>query len=773
VNAAPTGRAPRLSAFIAFLVVGPLAVAAAEPHPRLLITAQDVPRLRHLCGTRQAAETGDNWGRFGRSAPDFQTLRAHATARVGAELLPGELTAAAFLHVVDPNDPADASRLAVINAALLEPASVTTDPLEITLALDWCWDRLDPAARREFLLAARKRAEPLAPADSPLEPERFRQKLAMLALALVVDEADDPNPAWAALRSRLIDAARKYFETTFPTYVAWRGLTPTSPAVAARQECDTVLAIELANRVLERDAWPDHRPTVGRWLEHYVLVTVDRSAPTNPFVRDDGDAAPLSPAAWHDLLPVTAHLLAARTRDPAAALVADRVEAALRNADDPLAPLWRWVPIVLDTADIPRCNPQRLPAARNLGGAVVFRGGSGADATVVWIEAGQPFLARRQHFDAGHFLIYRGGRLAVDGGDDVALEAVRSKEGEQRLGSEKEPFDFEQYFTASIAHNCLVLWDAARTADWYKVRYRPAGGQRCIEGTCADFATPLAAQGRQTGRQLAYGQRDSAAYVALDLAPAYDSRAISAYTREFIFCCGRALVVVDRVSLPASRSMPTWILNVPSRPRVDGQELRDEARVAGSTSQAGVWRYDQARWLRWSDGDGGLWLTAPLPAARALRVVGGPARKLVIGKGPYAGQTYVGGDADGFERLIIPAEHHGALNAWYRLGQPALLGPQFGKTPHWGRIEIEPVSRDTSLTFLTVLVTDRAADESAPSAEFEQTEDALVLKLRAGEDHATLRLPAGMARGGTLDVGGPAALSWTLPADVAADAALR
>ena len=47
-----------------------------------------------------------------------------------------------------------------------------------------------------------------------------------------------------------------------------------------------------------------------------------------------------------------------------------------------------------------------------------------------------PFLRRRQHFDAGHFLIRRGGCLAVDGADDVAFEAVPSKGGQRRQALE-------------------------------------------------------------------------------------------------------------------------------------------------------------------------------------------------------------------------------------------------------------------------------------------------------------------------------------------------
>jgi hypothetical protein len=755
----------------ALLAIGVAAtLACAGEHPRLLVSAADVPRLRHACGSATAAATLPEWGRSGAHSADFQAVRAAFVHPHEGELLPGELAAAAFLHLMDPLDAGDALRLRAVNATLQQATPAMTDFLEVVLALDWCWADLEPAARREVLLSVHNRAEPFTPADSPLEPRRFQEKLALLALALTVDETDEPSPSWLALRERLLAAATTYFTTTFPTFVAWRGLSPTSPASAPGEERNTALAIELAGQLLQRDLWPEYRPTVGRWLEHYLCATIDHPALQHNFIRDDGSSAPLTPApAWRDLLPVTAHLIAVRTQDPAAVAIAERVETALREpgAGD-LRALWRWVPIVLDIAGLPRCDLRGLPTARNLGGAVILRGGSGPDTTAVWIDAAPPFLRRREHFDAGHFLIYRGGQLAVDGGDDVTFEAIASKGGAQHLGHEREPFDFEQYFTATIAHNCLVLWDPARITHWYNEPYLPIGGQRCLEGTCTDFVRPLDAQGRQTGRQLAYGQNAGAAYLALDLTPAYESRLFTTYTREFVFLCDRVLIVVDRVALPKGRPVPTWVLNLPARPQADGADLNEKARVAGTANDAGVWRYDDATWLRWTDRDGALWLHAPLPADKCLRVVGGPARLQSISDGRGGVRSYVGGTPDGFERLIIPAERRGARNAWYELGQATPLTPDSASTPHWGRIEIEPTARASATTFLTVLVTDRADSRDTPTATLASGDDDFTLDLRVGEAAASVRFSQN-AVGGTVTVRGPSPLTWTLPTEIEAD----
>lgn len=752
-------------------VLAALSLAAATlgdgRHPRLLIAAEDLPRLRFQCGLTQGPAADPAWGAFGRQAATYQKLRELFVQPVVGVPLPGEVLAAAFVVAVEPDGPGGRGALRFLRDSLASPDWVTVDPLELALAFEWTYDQLPAELRADFLLAARERATTLTPEDSPLEPRRFRERLFGLLLAVGVDETDDPSPSWRAQRRQIIDAAREYLAVTFPLFVRWRGLSPTSPAAGPREELLSALLVELGGHVVNRNLWPDFRASVGRWLEHYVFGTLEHPALNHNFIRDDGSEAPLTPASrWSELLPLTAALIAARTGDPAAASIARRV------ADDansrPDAVCWRWSSVAFATPP-DAVRPAALPVARNFGGSVVFRGDGGPDATAIWIDAGQPYLRNRQHLDAGHFLIYRGGRLAVSGSQDIALEAVPSKRGEQRLGAERTPFDFDDYSIATIAHNGVVCWDPAFASKCGERTYLPAGGQRCIGGTCEDFKTPLDRQGRLTGRQLAYGLTDHAAFLALDLSSAYEDRVVKHYERRFAFCLDRVLIVIDSVELTSGRSPPTWIINIPARPQVDGRGLASEQRVAGETDEGGIWRHDDARWLRWTDRDGSLWMSALLPAPRRVRIVGGPARSLAIPDGEFAGRSYVGGDPNSFERLIIPGERRGAVNAWYRLGAPTLLGPLFGRTPHWGRVEVEPAALSARTLFVTVLVTDRPDATRAPIANVEIEGDTLRLSVTCDRDTAELDLDGASGAGGMLRVRGRAPFEWVLPTTVEPD----
>ena len=752
------------------------AAAPAQPpsvHPRLIIHADDVHRIRHACGIGPAIRSGQAAVRFGARAAEFNAVRSHIAASTAEFAMPGDAAAAAFLLLMRPADLAADRWRKMVETQLGQPVFMTTDVLELILALDWSWDRLAVSTRLEFIRNVRELAEPLTPADSPLDHRVFRRKLASLALAIVVDESDHPSPAWAAQRAQLVHAAESYFKEVFPRFIAWRGLTPTTPAAAALEESDTALAIELSAALSESDVWRPQRGAVGRWLEHYVLAAMSHPALQHQFLHDSAAAAPLTPnPAWDELTPITAHLIASRSGDPCAARLADRIETDMRS-DPAHGAAWRWVPIVFETRGLERVDAADLPLARNLAGSIVFRGDDPLFPTAVWIEACQPYLRADQHFDAGSFLFQAGGHLTVNAGPDIALESTQAKGGGQFLGKDKTPFDFSQFATSSIAHNCIVIWDATHLQRWNGRIYVPRGGQRPIDGTCRDFAARLDGHERSTGSLIAYGHDEHVAYAALDLQPAYSSRSTERITREYVFFWNSALLIIDRLRTAGSASVPIAIVNLPARPKVEGRDLPEDNRIAGTKNDAGIWEFDNPRLLDWAERDGRMQAVLILPEQRLVHLAGGPAERKVVREGPAAGRSYIGGDRDSFERLVTPAATRKPRNAWYTLGSPTLLGPQFGRAPLWGRLEIRAAKRSRSQVFATLLVATPKHDKRVPAANVAHDGGRIVIRITFGDETALFSLPDSDEVGGTVQLSGSVKHKMTLPDTVQPDQPLK
>ena len=141
-------RAPYRALLSGLLGLCAVPATASDEAPHLLFSAADLPRLRHRCGVGAPTGTEQGWSRHSRMAADYHALRTHFLRRPPGAALPGELVAAAFLHVIDSNDATDTTRLQLIGDALGEPLAPTADMLELVVALDWCWESLPPATRR-------------------------------------------------------------------------------------------------------------------------------------------------------------------------------------------------------------------------------------------------------------------------------------------------------------------------------------------------------------------------------------------------------------------------------------------------------------------------------------------------------------------------------------------------------------------------------------------------------------------------------------------------
>lgn len=743
------------------------------PRTAILLSETDRARIQHRLGL-VVDTTAGVLDPFGRDAAVRKRLEAYFQHHTGEYVLPGEALAAAFVWWSNPSAKCRDQCAQVLRTVADTPPLLLRDPLEAVLALNLGWNALSPAERENLALRWAGFANPLSPADSPLVPHRFRQRLAGLALALTLDDLTERNAGWRNRRPALLNAAETYFAETFPAFLHARGLIPTGPAHAAVEESLTAIALELEAPLRARDTW-NTRANVDRWMEHYVLASGLPGVGQRQFLRDDGTAAPPHPVQdLNDVQVLTAHLFATQTNHPAAVTVALRVEALLNAADAPDGSfLWSWAPVAFNVRGIPRVDTNQLPTGRNLQGAVLLRTAREPTAGVLWIDAGQPFLRRGQHFDAGSFLIRDNGPIVVEGGEDIEFVATAQRDGKQRLANESETFEFSDYYSMSVAHNCMLFWDAARRPEWYGRRLRALGGQNPLEGTLREFSETVLNQGRVGGKLEAYRTHSTgAAYVRVNLARAYERRTVALYTREFVLLPERLLIVVDRARYSSPRVVPTWLLQLPTRPTANRAPLADSQQIAGDDSNGGVWRFDDTPEIAWRADASHVKLMPLFPPRTRVALAGGPAKRQRVVHPRWGVQTYIGGSPDSFERLINPSGRGVYENAWYRVGQATTLGPEFGVRPHWGRVEVEPrLGNAQEVLLIHALAWSPSGTPDRARVRVEREAQLLRLEWQSASSRGVLLLPL-EEPGGELRFAVQEIEPWPLKSEIQADGPL-
>jgi len=692
--------------------------------PRLLLAPADLPRLRLRCGTA-APEAGKGPDeRLGIHAERYRELRNWAQRNSDLPTEDGALYVPAFLHLMqdDPNRPDEFSQ--IVERALIRRAFVV-DFDDAVAALDWCWEALPPEVRHNTAARLLEGLQPLRAEDSPLEHFIFHPKLCHLAAAIVLRGEFAHGSPEAQRIELVIAAATRYFRDTLPPFIrTTHGLAPV-PCLTGDFEADLLFALELWDRFNNGTVWPEYAEILrGACDGYYWNDTSWRNFNGAP-VHDQGSRSPTRPGEGRSALAAAAPLVLAHRTGSALAAWYASIDAGDAGTEDVRRLNRRWLRILHESAPQERRDLPDPPLARNLhDGWVLMRSAWRPGATVIAFDAGQPLLHNRQHADAGQFQITRRGRLALDSGDDVLLEAVAPRGGRQGVG--EKGGDFEQFSAATVAHNCLLLFDPRDRLRVLSERRPALGGQRVVPGDWKP-GDPADTARRQTGRLLAFETHEHFSYAAADLAKAYETKALLLYDRHLIFIGGRFLLVLDRVLTERADVAPTWLLQLPSRPLVGGEPLDLQFRRVGADDRAGIWQYTQFDdWLVADGGEGRLFVRTLLPLHRRWSVVGGPQTVLSVRSGPCFGRSYVGSGPGGYEYRITPASiEGGGGNAWYELGAPTDLGPMFGAGAGWGRLEVEPLEEGTEHTFLHVLVPTDLGVRTPPQFDVTATADAI------------------------------------------------
>ena len=762
------------AALVAPLLVGILTglapaqdVKIPETHPRLLIHREDLAVLRFRCGLDRYQDDPVARARgmvFGSQRDALARLRAAAREIMLGKARSDDLWAPAMMHLATGELGRPDAFTEYVARELLDPESRRFE-LDAVVAFDWCFDAVDAERRARITERLADALQPFDPGESAVNDLRFHRKLVSLAAAIAL--AGDALPADGAKQATqvrtVLNTAKGYLEGPFVRFCQQRGAMPTSGGNGVWEEANLVLAVELWRTGAGRSLWPKLTDSLGRSMEHYLYAdTEDQSLP-HGFIHDDGSDTPARPGQiLRGFAPAVSWAAAANTRDPIATWYAHRSLTESAVASSLTAERYLWVALVygpLDQAEVAR---RACPLGRNFGGGwIAMRGGWRPGDTVVLFDAGQPFWRARQHFDAGQFQIYRRGRLAIDSGDDVTFEAITSKGGRTTIGA--DPGDWDNYFQATIAHNCVTVSDPALTMSVYGRPWPAAGNQRLIGYDYDLSAGDIGSTDRATGRLTAFETNSFYTYASADLTSAYWPQVVKAIERRLLFVNDGALCVLDRVRAAGPRAHATWHLQLPGRPQFVGpastgtaaagsgpadrvvlRDLSQARQVHGVSDRAGIWELagDQP-WLVVTQQRGRLYARTLLPENARRCVAGGPMQARQIPAGTSAGRTYFGGEPAGYEYRLVPATLLHGPNAAYVLGQPTGLGINFGVGATWGRLDVSLADEAEIVTFLHLLVPTDADVNHPPPVRFERRGALAVLDLELARHRVRIELALG------------------------------
>ncbi|GAB6164787.1 heparinase II/III family protein [Thermostilla marina] len=260
-----------------------------------------------------------------------------------------------------------------------------------------------------------------------------------------------------------------------------------------------------------------------------------------------------------------------------------------------------------------------LPLSRYFGspfGWMIARTSWGDDAAICEMKLNEYNFCNHQPLDAGAFQLYYRGSLALDSG------LYHGSDG--GYGSDH----CRNYQWRTIAHNCLLIYDPNEE---FGRGYGNDGGQRLPNGRREphDLAVLLdPANGYRTADILAHGfgpDSHSPDYTLLegDLTPAYSAHKVERVLRSFVFLnlhrehLPGVLIVSDRVAAKSAAYRPIWLLHSQEEPTI-AQSAGKPTAVVDRTEHGAAGR---------------LILDVVQPANARLDKVGGPGKEFwVFGK---------------------------------------------------------------------------------------------------------------------------------------------
>lgn len=186
-------------------------------------------------------------------------------------------------------------------------------------------------------------------------------------------------------------------------------------------------------------------------------------------------------------------------------------------------------------------------------GQVIMRSGDGVNDTYALFVSGG-LETNHKHYDNNNFIIYRNGYRALDSG-------TRPEPGQH----------LSHYFARTVAHNCVTIRMPGETFPKYWGAAAP--GEEVL---------PVPNDGGQNNLLAsvlkAHVETDDYVYVASDATGAYNSAKASLVMREFVWCAPDIFIVFDRVNSTDKSYPKTWLYHTAAEPVINGKEFSETSQ---------------------------------------------------------------------------------------------------------------------------------------------------------------------------------------------------
>ena len=349
---------------------------------------------------------------------------------------------------------------------------------------------------------------------------------------------------------------------------------------------------------------PARRYTV---FHHYTDTYLYKVLPDGTTARDDDNEFPY--LQWEDN--ICFGYAINRFKDPIAAWM-------LRESGWPSRKEWR-IPItqfLWDDLDVKPRNPAESNDAeisrhylfRGIG-HLIMRDGFGPNSTWIQFNSG-PYLAKHDHLDQNHFVIYHKGYLATESGADY---------------TDTESPQYLNYYRRTIAHNSMLVYKTGEKFFWAENLWPAAndGGQRMDSSRYWNTVRSREDFDRtrdlwDTGRMEATDYQPGVYHYARGNASrAYQPSKMAYFTREVAYTPdNNVLVVFDRVRTTDPSYKKVWLLHGVKEPIVSSTNGQDVGHGGTAYANATVFTYE--------DGQGRLRVHSLLPRSHEVVKRGGP-----------------------------------------------------------------------------------------------------------------------------------------------------